>query len=339
MWAARQSDVDEHFERKSPTPAAVMAWGAVATTATSANTPSAGAQGIVRFKPRTLRATMADVYPFMETAVPRPHANATRTARTSRIVLLPLVITAILVYTATPVVGQAVTLGHPTVEQRISQLGVDPADGYRFVMFGDQKGLWKRDFPAVLKRTSQLAADKAQPPLLFMVDTGDIVESGLKAKQFRQLKKILSPVADLPYLVAVGNHELKPKQSKSGGRRNTATFLAGVDPDFSPDRMYYAKTVGPVRFLFLNSNDFPAAYDPQPGVAARSRAQMDWLEEQLQTDTYMTIALMHHPFVQSCDKHQEQATRIWNYEYPDRGSRTFAEILIEGGVDLALKSR
>ena len=45
---------------------------------------------------------------------------------------------------------------------------------------------------------------------------------------------------------------------------------------------------------------------------------------------------MHHPFVQSCDKHQEQATRLWNYEYPDRGSRTFAEILIDGGVDLAL---
>ena len=231
---------------------------------------------------------------------------------------------------------QTPTLGHPTVEQRIRKLGVNPADGYRFVMFGDQRSLWKKDFPAIVCRIENLAEEKNQPPLLFMVDTGDIVDNGLRAKQFAKLKKILKPVAELPYLVAVGNHELKPKMSRSRGRKNTATFLAGIDPCFSKDRMYYAKTVGPVRFLFLNSNDFPGVYKRQDGVDDRSRAQMEWLKKQLKIKACMTIALMHHPFIQSCRKHRKQSMKIWNHEYPDFRNRTFAEILIAGGVDLAL---
>lgn len=249
-----------------------------------------------------------------------------------------LLVTAILLFTsASSATAQAVAkLGHPTVEERIAKLGVDPADGYRFVVFGDQRGLWKKDFPALLERVKRLADAADEPPLLFMVDTGDIVDHGLKPRQFEDLRRLLARLPDLPYLVAVGNHELKPKQSRSTGRENTAAFLAGTDPDFSPERMYYAKTIGPVRFLFLNSNDLPGAYDPQPGVSERNRAQMDWLEKQLQMDAPATIALMHHPFVQSAGKHRDQAKTIWNYEYVERNGRTLPEILLEGGVDLVV---
>ena len=59
--AARQSAAEEHFERKSATPAAAMRRGAVATTAGSAKTPRAGAHGSVRLSPLTFSATMAEV--------------------------------------------------------------------------------------------------------------------------------------------------------------------------------------------------------------------------------------------------------------------------------------
>ena len=271
--------------------------------------------------------------------VPRRHPNATRTARKRRIVWASLIVAAVLLNAASPALAQTPPrLGHPTVEDRIRKLCVNPANGYRFVVFGDQRGLWKKDFPAIVSRIRALADNRDQPPLLFMVDTGDIVENGKKPKQFCELKQILKPVADLPYLVAVGNHELKPKESGSNGRKNTAIFLDGIDPKFSADRMYYAKTVGPVCFLFLNSNDFPWVYKPQDGVITRSCAQMKWLEEQLKIKASTTVVLMHHPFIQSCKKHRNQSTKIWNYEYQyaDRPSRTFSEILIDGSVDLVL---
>ena len=205
-------------------------------------------------------------------------------------------------------------------------------------MFGDQRGLWEQDFPAIVCRIKTLAAENKQPPLLFMVDTGDIVDDGREENQFKQLKKILQPVAELPYLVAVGNHELQPKKSGIEARKNTAIFLDGVDPKFSADCMYYAKTVGPVRFLFLNSNDFPWVYKPQGGVIARGCAQMKWLEKQLKIEASTTIVLMHHPFIQSSKKHRKQSTKVWNYEYQcgEGPSRTLPEILIDSGVDLVL---
>jgi hypothetical protein len=229
--------------------------------------------------------------------------------------------------------AQQVKLGHPTVEERIAKQGIDPKDGYRFVVFGDQKGLWKKDFPTLIEQVHRLADTAGELPLLFMIDTGDIVDDGRKLGQFRDLRKHLARVSYLPYLVAVGNHELKPKQDKRAPREHTATFLTGLDPDFSPDRMYYAKTIGPIRFLFLNSSDFPGLYST-PGAPDRHRAQMEWLARQLETEAHPTIVSTHHPIVQSAAKHRGQARHTWNHEYG--GGQTLPEVLLDGGVDLVL---
>lgn len=104
-----------------------------------------------------------------------------------------------------PLRAQVEPLGHPTVEQRIATLGTSPNEGFRFVVFGDQKNLWKDEFPRLL---DQVRAEMSGGDLLFMLDTGDIVEDGSNNDQFDTLRGHLAPVADLPYLVGVGNHEL-----------------------------------------------------------------------------------------------------------------------------------
>jgi hypothetical protein len=95
-------------------------------------------------------------------------------------------------------------LDHPTWKQRAQSLNVSPADGYRFVVFGDQKNLWD-EFSLILRSVAALAGAEG-PPLLFMVDTGDIVDQGNRISQFEFLKdRLLNKyVPELPYLVAVG---------------------------------------------------------------------------------------------------------------------------------------
>jgi len=233
--------------------------------------------------------------------------------------------------------AQVRPLGHPTVEQRIAEVGLSPDDGFRFVVFGDQKNLWKDDFPRLL---DQVRAEADSDGLLFMLDTGDIVDDGDEDHQFERLRALLATVADVPYLVGVGNHELLPEngaEERSRAHQNTAAFLG---EDYATDRMFFTKQVGPVRLLFLNTNDLPGVYpdlhDKDPAAAARAAEQLQWLERELRTEVHPTIALSHHAFVQSAGKHRGHANALWNHVYDDHGGRTLPEILVDGGVDLVL---
>lgn len=243
-----------------------------------------------------------------------------------------LLMTAIvLCLSAATVLAQLAPLDHPTVDQRIQELGISADSGYRFVVFGDQKGLWKKnEFASLLDNVASLSAEGGSP-LLFMIDTGDIVENGRKSKQFEELQNILARrVSELPYLVAVGNHEVD--KTSVDARQHVFQFLKKVvdDENFSADRLYYAKTIGRVRFLFLDTNDF--VYDDADPV--RAAAQMRWLNQALQTEVHPTIAVMHHAFVLSADKHRDHARRLWNHVYAD--GRTLPEKLNDGGIDLVL---
>ena len=249
--------------------------------------------------------------------------------------LLP-VLGALLVASA-PLWAQVEPLGHPSVEDRIEALGTDPSQGFRFVAFGDQKNLWNNEFPRLL---DLVRAEASKGDLLFMLDSGDFVDDGTKTDQFDTLRRHLAPVADVPYLVGVGNHELQPEKGPEGRRRahrHTVEFLGG---EYAEGRMFYAKRVGPVRLLFLNTNDlpgvYPKMYKSDPGVGARAAAQLKWLDEELREDVHPTIAISHHAFVQSPSKHRGHARALWNYTYRDYGDRTLPEILIDGGVDLIL---
>jgi len=210
------------------------------------------------------------------------------------------------------------------------------AEGYRFVVFGDQKNLWKKkEFPALLARIKAMESDGG-PPLLFIIDTGDIVNNGAKEEEFGKLKTLLDTVSALPYLVGVGNHEVQAdKDSFAVARRNTAIFLG---PNYAHDKLYFSKTIGPARFLFLNTNDLPGVYSAKKDLAApdRAKAQFKWLAKELKEEVHPTIVVSHHPFIQSAGRHQNQAKKLWKRKHPELGDKTLPEALSDAGVELAL---
>lgn len=209
-------------------------------------------------------------------------------------------------------------------------------DAFRFAAFGDQRALADGEWQELLGRIHDLS--RTDPGLLFMIDTGDIVGDGSHSDQFRMLDDILSAAGELPYWVAVGNHEVK-NNSSPDARENAADFLSYLDDGFSVDRMYYEKRVGAVRFLFLDTNDL--VYGPdgdgnvEPVPGSRVEAQLEWLEARLADPEAVrfTVVSLHHPLVQSSSKHRPQAAALWNTTF--RG-RSLPDILVDGGVDLVL---
>jgi 3',5'-cyclic AMP phosphodiesterase CpdA len=111
--------------------------------------------------------------------------------------------------------------------------------------------------------------------------------------------------------------------------------LKPLDPGLESDRLYYRRTIGRVRFLFLDSNDL--VYDSGPGETKRRQAQLAWLVEQLKATPdepgHPTVVVMHHPFLQSSEKHREQACALWSLTYE---GRRLPDILADAGVDLVL---
>jgi hypothetical protein len=170
--------------------------------------------------------------------------------------------------------------------------------------------------------------------MLFMLDTGDIVEDGYYADQFRSLAGILARAGSLPYLVGVGNHELSNNRP-GPSRRNTAAFLKPIDPSLGPDRLYYRRTIGRTRFIFLDSNDF--VYDKRPEARTRRDAQLAWLVAELRATPdkpgHPTVVVMHHPLLQSSEKHRPHLRYLWSMGYK---GRALPDILADGGVDLVL---
>ena len=257
--------------------------------------------------------------------------------RVLRMLARPLLAFAAIAFVSVPLRAQVEPLGHPTMEERVATLEMDPNDGFQFVVFGDQKNLWKDEFPSLL---DQVRMEMSGSGLLFMLDTGDIVDDGSRADQFDELRRHLTRVAELPYLVGIGNHELQPDRGTETHRRalrNTVAFLGG---DYTDNRMFFAKQVGRVRLLFLNTNYLPGVYPElyasDPSIEERAAAQLRWLEEELREEVHPTIAISHHAFVQSPSKHRDHANALWNQTYEAHGGRTLPELLIDGGVDLVL---
>jgi hypothetical protein len=231
-------------------------------------------------------------------------------------------------------------LENATLEEKLSGEAEAVDSGYRFAVFGDQRALADGEWQGLIAAIRQI--EETEDPPLFLVDTGDIVYRGIHSDQFGMLSEILAPVRGLPYLVAVGNHEVYNNRDPAA-RANTARFLSYLDPGFSPGRMYYRKDVGPVRFLFLDTNDFVYGDNgdqkdpttPRPG--SRGAAQMEWLMRQLADPApagiRTTIAVLHHPFVQTSSKHRTEALALWEYGYDGHLLR---DVLLDGGVDLVL---
>jgi len=223
-------------------------------------------------------------------------------------------------------------LAQPTLESKLAHLTPGPDAGYSFVAFGDQRALAGGEWESMMTSIDSLS--RQDPRLLFMLDTGDIVDDGSHTDQFRALAGILARARSLPYLVGVGNHEVDNNEP-GPSRLNTAAFLKPLDASLGPNRLYYRRTVGRVRFLFLDSNDL--VYEPGPNVKTRREAQLAWLVKELKATPdepgHPTVVVMHHPFLQSSEKHREQARALWSLTYE---GRTLPDILADGGVDLVL---
>ena len=229
------------------------------------------------------------------------------------------------------------TLDHPTVESVFAAL--DPEAPYRFAVFGDQRALADGEWQVLIGKVAELDRES---PFAFLLDTGDIVEDGRHSDQFEMLRGILEPLRPLPYLVGVGNHELSDNQER-GARENAAAFLAYLDPDLDADRLYYRKDLGAATFLFLDTNDFTYGEDGQrkacplqvdPGT--REGRQLVWLRDQaaeLGASERTVIAVMHHPLVQSSEKHSTAACALWNFS---DGGESLADILADAGTDVVL---
>ncbi len=205
--------------------------------------------------------------------------------------------------------------------------------GYRFAVFGDQRALANGEWQLLLNEIAQLETPSSRElPLLFLLDTGDIVQDGAHSDQFRLLQNILRPVEHLPYLIGVGNHEISNNEP-GPARANLATFAAYLDPQFSAERMFYRKDLGGVAYLFLNTSDL--VYDVPEGANARADGQLAWLVEELANPrgTKTTVIVMHHPFIQTSKKHRPTARDLWKLEYQNK---TLPNILADGGVDVVL---
>jgi hypothetical protein len=229
------------------------------------------------------------------------------------------------------------TLDHPTVESVFQAL--DPAAPYRIAIFGDQRALADGEWQVLIQKIADIDREN---PFAFLIDTGDIVEDGKHSDQFTMLRDILEPVRPLPYLVGIGNHEVSDNKEREA-RENVAAFLSYLDADFGPDRMYYRKDLGAATFLFLDTNDFTYGEDGNrracplevdPGT--REGEQLEWLRDQaedLRDQDRTVITVMHHPLVQSSEKHSDAACALWNFS--DHGE-SLADILADAGTDVVL---
>ena len=217
-------------------------------------------------------------------------------------------------------------LAHSTVEAAAAALSPGVEAGYRFAVMGDQRALADGEWQRLVSAMVDVARD--DPRFLFVLDTGDVVNDGDHADQFAMLRGILAPLAPVPYLVCVGNHELA-NNAPGPARAHTATFLSATDPDLSSERLYYRKDIGPATFLFLETNDFVYGAD-----VGRAEAQLDWLAAQLADKVAGTrIVVLHHPFLQSSSKHRDAALVMWDLSW--RGRR-LVDLLLNAGVDLVL---
>jgi len=231
-------------------------------------------------------------------------------------------------------------LPNPPLETALAALHPGADSGFRFFVLGDQRAIPDDERRALARAMDSTAS--STPRVLFFLDTGDIIDDGRRAEQFGMLSRLIAPVARLPFLLGVGNHEVSNNRPGSA-RASLASYLRPVDPSLTPNRLYYRKDVGPARFLFLDSNDLvygdrgDREGDTAPLPGSRGETQLDWLARQLAdsspTRPRVTIVAMHHPLVQSSSKHRQQARSLWRYRYH---GRTLADLFADGRVVLVL---
>jgi 3',5'-cyclic AMP phosphodiesterase CpdA len=150
--------------------------------------------------------------------------------------------------------------------RQIKRLKTLPGSPVTFAVLGDN-----RSNPAVFEQV--LRSLDRDPDLAFAIDVGDLVERGT-LEQFTAFFKLLRSTVRLPFLTAVGNHDL--------GKDHDLTLYRRI---FGPD--YYAFHLKDHYFIVVNDN-------LKTGMG---EAQLAWLEQELQKSrSYKTrLVFLHVP--------------------------------------------
>ncbi|RKZ13095.1 hypothetical protein DRQ32_02330 [bacterium] len=227
----------------------------------------------------------------------------------------------------------APVLAHPDFAATLEREDIGRSSGFRIAIMGDQRALADGEFQALAREIARREDTLAGvPPLVAIIDSGDIVENGKYADQFAMLAEILTPLRHWPWLVAAGNHELDNSIDPQA-RTNFVQFMGEVPgPFFAPRRLWYRKNIPGARILFLDSNDW--VYGPSDDQSVHNTDQLAWLSAQMAEDfDGRTIVVMHHPILSSSKKHRGMALRMWKIQWSDD---LLAEMFLNGGVDLVV---
>jgi hypothetical protein len=138
---------------------------------------------------------------------------------------------------------------HNWNKKEISRIKIADPDNFTFAVFGDNKGNYSFFEPLL----SDVAQDKE---IAFAMDLGDLVGDGRRGQYRRFLNQVQKNVA-IPFLTAIGNHDLE-----NGSNNN-------YQETFGPT--YYAFQVGQCCFIVLDASK-GSGFD---------RTERQWVEGEL----------------------------------------------------------
>jgi 3',5'-cyclic AMP phosphodiesterase CpdA len=149
--------------------------------------------------------------------------------------------------------------------ENLSQIKVVQPEDFTFAVFGDNKGNYSFFEPLL----HDIARDKQ---IAFAVDMGDLVSDG-KRRQFRRFLNQVQEDLKIPFMTAVGNHDLN-----GGGSDNYREIFGST---------YYAFQVGQSYFIVLDATT-EAGFD---------QTELKWLEEELKKAqaSKVRFVFMHVP--------------------------------------------
>jgi 3',5'-cyclic AMP phosphodiesterase CpdA len=135
-------------------------------------------------------------------------------------------------------------------KNEISKIKIADPEDFTFAVFGDNKGNYSFFEPLL----NNIAQDHQ---IAFAVDIGDLVSNG-KRGQYRRFLNQVQENLKIPFITAIGNHDLN-----GGGSENYREI-------FGPT--YYAFQIGQSYFIVLDATT-EAGFD---------KTERKWLEEELQ---------------------------------------------------------
>jgi len=182
---------------------------------------------------------------------------------------------------------------------RLKSHSISPNTPFRFVVMGDSRSnpeFWK----AVLRH---IAAIRPRPA--FVINSGDLVPRGL-VKEFAEY--FVPPLMDfdIPYLVAIGNHDCGYK-----GKALEYRYL------FGENSLNYFFDYGNYRFVIIDN----------VSKAQPLSETVKWLDSILSTtpENYHKIVVAHSPFGN---------VEKWRYHVMDRKySKAFGDLMVKHHVD------